>query len=70
MEEPEAATVAKSVLVKIGEKHQSSPILTKKELLEMTPPINIQISITVASRVASKEIMSRVEVVRDPSKEL
>lgn len=69
MGEPEAATVAKSVLVKIGEKRHS-PILTKNELLEMTPPISIQVSVPVASQVASKGITSRVEVVRDPSKEL
>ena len=70
MEEPEITTVAKSVLVKIGEKRQASAILTKKELLEMVPPIDIQIPVPVASRVPSKEIRSRVEVVRDPSKEL
>ena len=58
MEEPEAATIAKSVLVKIGEKPKVSPILTKKELLEMTPHASIiQISVPVATRVASKEII-------------
>ena len=71
MGEPEAATIAKSVLVKIGETPKVSPILTKKELLEMTPHASvIPVSVPMATRIESKEISSRVEVIRDPSKEL
>ena len=71
MGEPEAATIAKSVLVKIGETPKINAILTKKELLEMSPHASvIPISVPVATRIASKEISSRVEVTRDPSKGL
>jgi DNA polymerase II small subunit len=71
MKEAEAATFGKRVLVRIGEKPKVGPILTKKELLEMTPHAdNIQISVPVATQVPSKGISSRVEVVRDPSREI
>jgi len=68
MDEAEASTVAKSVLIKIGERHGEARILTKSSLLELipvTPPTQ-----SMASLIPSKQISSRVEVVRDPSKEI
>ena len=71
MKAAEAATFGKRVLVRIGEKAKVGPILTKKELLEMAPHADdIQISVPVATQVPSKGISSRVEVVRDSSREI
>jgi DNA polymerase II small subunit len=71
MEEPEAVTVAKTVLVTIEGKAKLSPILTKKELVDMAAhALTVQTSVPVATPIASKQIMPQVQVVRDPSKEL
>lgn len=37
MDEPEASSVAKSVLVTIGDKPKAGAILSKNELIEMSP---------------------------------
>jgi DNA polymerase II small subunit len=71
MEEPEVSSVAKSVLVTIGEKPKASTILTKKELLEISPHASTsQTAVPVALQIPSKQMSSRVEVIRDPSKEI
>ena len=71
MEEPEVSSMAKRVLVTIGEKPKTSAILTKKELLEMSPRApTSQITVPVALQIPSKKISSQVEVLRDPSKEI
>ena len=71
MKETEVSTVAKSVLVSIGVKQNTSSILTKGKILEMmTQDSTNHISVPVALQIPSKNIASQVEVVRDPSKEI
>ena len=55
----------------IGEKPKASIILTKKELLEISPHASTsQTAVPVALQIPSKQMSSRVEVIRDPSKEI
>ena len=70
MDDSEASSIAKNVLMRISEKRDVAAILTKKELLEMSPYGSSQVSAPVATRIPSKKIGSRVEVIRDPSKEI
>jgi DNA polymerase II small subunit len=71
MEETEVSSVAKSVLVTIGDKPRVNAILTKKELVEMSPyPPSSQVAVPVALQIPSKQISSRVEVLRDSSSEI
>lgn len=70
MKDPEVSSVAKTVLVTIGEKPKAKTILTKKELLEMSPPeasSKVDVAVPVALQIPSKQISSRIEVLRDPS---
>ena len=73
MEEPEVSSVAKSVLVTIGEKTKVNAILTKKELIEMSPRESnnkVEVAVPVTFQIPSKQMSSRVEVLRDPSGEI
>jgi DNA polymerase II small subunit len=73
MSEPEAATFAKTLLVTIGEKAGAGRILTKQELLELTSSSTVrgsQILASVSTTIPAKQISSRAEVVRDPSKQI
>lgn len=73
MNEPEAATFAKNLLLTISEKPGASRILTKQELLEVVAPKPLsgtQISTSVTTTIPAKQISPRVEVLRDPSKEI
>jgi len=73
MEEPEVSSVAKSVLVTIGEKPKVNAILTKKELIEMSPRESndkVEVAVPVTFQIPSKQMSSRVEVLRDPSGEI
>ena len=73
MEEPEVSSVAKSVLVTIGEKTKVNAILTKKELIEMSPRESndkVEIAVPVTFQIPSKQMSPRVEVLRDPSGEI
>ncbi len=73
MDEPEASTFAKNVLISIGDKANTSHILSRQELLEISthpllePP---QVQASVARTIPAKQISSRLEVLRDPSKEI
>jgi len=73
MKEPEVSSVAKSVLVMIGEKPKVKTILTKQELLEMTPRESnggVEVAVPVTFQIPSKQMSSRIEVLRDPSDDI
>ena len=73
MKDPEVSSVAKSVLVTIGEKPKVKAILTKKELVEMSPRESngrVEVAMPVTFQIPSKQMSSRVEVLRDPSDEI
>ncbi len=62
MEEPEVSSVAKSVLVTIGEKTKVNAILTKKELIEMSPRESndkVEIAVPVTFQIPSKQMSPR-----------
>ncbi len=73
MEEPEASRFAKNVILSIGDNTNTSHILSRQELLEISthpllePP---QVQTSVARTIPAKQISSRLEVLRDPSKEI
>jgi len=65
--------VAKCVLVTIGERPKAKTILTKKELLEMSPRDStgkVEVAVPVTFQIPSKQMSSRMEVLRDPSDDL
>ncbi len=73
MDEPEASRFAKNLLVTIGENPQTGRILSKQELLAITaanPPQASQIPISVSTSIPAKQITPRLEILRDPSKEI
>jgi DNA polymerase II small subunit len=70
MDEAEASTVAKNVLIKVSELHGENRIITKNVLLEFTSVISVPAQAPVAVPIPSKQISPRVEVVRDPSREI
>jgi DNA polymerase II small subunit len=71
MDEPEASSVAKNVLVTLSDKPETGSILSKKQLIEMYPHAPpSEIAVPVAVQIPSKQISSRVDVLRDPSKEI
>jgi DNA polymerase II small subunit len=73
MKEPEVASVTKSILVTISERPTVNPILTKKELIEMSPPQpsgKVEVAVPVTFQIPSKQVSSRVEVLSDPSSEI
>jgi DNA polymerase II small subunit len=70
MDEPEASSMAKSVLVTLSDKPKTGTILSKKQLIEMSPHAPpSEISVPVTLQMPSKQISSRIDVLRDPSKE-
>ncbi len=73
MDEPEASRFAKNLLVTIGENPQTGRILSKQELLDITaayPPQASQIPVPVSTSIPAKQITPRLEIIRDPSKEI
>jgi DNA polymerase II small subunit len=73
MREAEAATFAKHLLLKIGEKPPAHPILSRAQLLEIGAPessLEREISPSVAMAIPAKRISPRIEVLKDPSKEI
>lgn len=73
MNESEATTFAKNLLITIGEKPAASRIITKQELVEITSSTTLrssQISTSVSTTIPAKQMSSRLEVVRDPSKQI
>ena len=73
MDETQASKCEKTVLLTITEKPDTSRILTRQRLVEIsTPEISTatQIVASVAQRIPAKQIESKCEVVRDPAKEI
>ena len=71
MKEAEASTVAKNLLITVGEKPDAGHILSKEDLLEMAAPLQVsQIAAPVSLTIPSKQISSRLQILRDPSKEI
>ncbi len=73
MDESEASTFAKNLLVTIEEKPSAGHILSKQELLEITTtkPLQApQIPASVSVTIPAKQISPRLEILRDPSKEI
>ncbi len=74
MNEAEATTFAKSLLVKISEKGGAGGILTREGLLELGPSAPTvaprQVPSVARTEIPAKQITARVEVLRDPSKEI
>ena len=73
MNEPEATRFAKNLLITIGERPEAGRILTKQELLGITRTEVLQapqIPVPVTTTIPAKQISARLEIVRDPSKEI
>ena len=73
MDETQASKCEKTVLLTITEKPDTSRILTRQRLVEIsTPEISTatQIVASVAQKIPAKQIESKCEVVRDPAKEI
>jgi DNA polymerase II small subunit len=73
MDEAEAETFAKSLLVRIGETHPTDRTLTKTQLLEISlpqGPVRLQISPSVSRTIPAKQIAPEIEILKDPSKEI
>ncbi len=70
LNEPDATRFAKNLLVKIGETPEAGRILTKQELLELTKSPQAPLTpASVSVTIPAKQISSRLEILRDPSKE-
>mgnify|MGYP001064616507 CR=1 FL=1 len=70
MDETEAVTIAKDLLLRITQKPPLDPILTKEGLLEIVPPSASPMPPSLATTMAAKQMSPRVEVVSDPSNEI
>lgn len=73
MRQTEAAKVAKSLLIRIEEKPPTDRILTKSELMEISlpeRPSEPEITPSVAPMIPAKQIIPRLKVIRDPSKDM
>jgi len=73
MVQPEAETFARSLLLKIREKRFEARILTKQELESIKAgedPAAPPRLASVSTRIPAKEISSRLEILRDPAKEI
>lgn len=73
MDEAQASTFAKNLLLTAGDKAKTSHILSKQDLLEFSPhaPLETsQIAVSVSPTIPAKQITPRLEIVRDPSKEI
>ena len=72
MDEGQASTFAKNILLTVDEKTNTSHILSRQLLLEMSKPSRAettQVYATVTPTIPAKKISPRLEVLRDPSKE-
>jgi DNA polymerase II small subunit len=71
MDEPEASKFANSLLTTIGHTSEAGRILTKEELLGLAKAQQaLEIPAPVATTIPAKQISSRLEILRDPSKEI
>jgi DNA polymerase II small subunit len=71
MDEGQASTFAKEFLITVGENNTTTHILSKQLLLEISKPRleTTQVFQSVTPTIPAKQIPSRLEVLRDPSKE-
>jgi DNA polymerase II small subunit len=72
MDEGQASTFAKNLLVTVGEKTNTCHILSKQQLMEIAKPTRVettQLYASVAPTIPAKKIAPRLEVLRDPSRE-
>ncbi len=69
MQEPEAETFSKNLLLRIGERPPTDHILSKTELLQIEAP-DPRIYPSVATRIPAKKIAPQIEILKDPSKEI
>ena len=73
MDEAQASTFERAVLLTISENAEMGRILTKQQLLEMSKPDlsgTTQILPPVSQSIPAKQIDARCEVLKDPSKEI
>ena len=73
MGDDEASSFERTFLLTINERSEAGGILTKQQLMELSSPAfsgNTQILAPVTRSIPAKEIDSRCEVLRDPSKEI
>ena len=73
MNEAQASTFAKNVLLSVGDKPNASHILSRQELLDLsTQPVleTPQVQVSVSRTIPAKQISPRLEILRDPSKEI
>jgi DNA polymerase II small subunit len=69
MNEPDAASFAKTLLLTIEEKPSTKRILSKQQLLEIKTP-QPEIVPSVTTKIPAKQISPRLKVLKDPSKEI
>jgi len=73
MKDAEAAAFARRLLVKIGDKKNSGGILTRQEMLQLVAPEpvpSLDIKPSMRTKAPAKQISPRVEIIRDPAKEI
>lgn len=73
MDEAEASTYAKNLLLTIEQKPCAGRILSKQELLkigEAKPLLASQIPASVTTTIPAKQISPRLDIVRDPSRDI
>jgi DNA polymerase II small subunit len=75
MDEAQASTFERTLLLTISERTEMGPILTKRQLLEMSNPdlsgtVQVQVHASVSQTIPAKQIDARCEVLRDPSKQI
>ena len=72
MDVSDESTFAKKLLFTVGERANTSHILSREQLIEASIPDKVettQVLASVAAQIPAKGIESRLEVLRDPSKE-
>lgn len=73
MREAEAVTFAKRLLLQISEKPKAGRILTKTELVEISPAkatLELKILPSVTTSTPAKQMSPRIEILKDPSKHI
>lgn len=73
MDEADASTYAKTLLLTIEQKQSAGRILSKQELMEIgaaKPRLASQIPAPVATTIPAKKMAPSLEIVRDPSREI
>jgi len=73
MEGPDAAKVARTLLLRIKERATAGGIVTRDEIFDITTPQPLthpDLSPSVKQTIPAKQIAPAIEIVKDPSKEL